>query len=36
MRIWGGIQFRNSLEVGYDMGQKIAGYLIDNSLKPVR
>ena len=36
VRIWGGIHFRNSLEVGYDMGQKIAGYLIDNSLKPVR
>jgi hypothetical protein len=36
VRIWGGIHFRNSLEVGYDMGQKIAVYLIDNSLKPVR
>ena len=32
MRIWGGIHFRNSLDVGYDMGQKIAAYLIDNSL----
>lgn len=36
VRIWGGIHFRNSLDVGYDMGQKIAAYLIDNSLKPVR
>jgi hypothetical protein len=34
VRIWGGIHFRNSLEVGYDMGQKIAAYLIENSLKP--
>jgi hypothetical protein len=36
VRIWGGIHFRNSLAIGYDMGQKIAAYLIDNSLKPVR
>ena len=36
VRIWGGIHFRHSLEVGYDMGKKIAAYLIDNSLKPVR
>jgi hypothetical protein len=36
VRIWGGIHFRNSLEVGYDMGRKIAEYLIANSLKPVR
>ena len=36
VRIWGGIHFRNSLEVGYDMGRKIAAYLVENSLKPVR
>jgi hypothetical protein len=36
VRVWGGIHFRNSLEVGHDMGKKIAAYLIDNSLKPVR
>jgi hypothetical protein len=35
VRIWGGIHFRNSLDVGYDMGQKIAAYLVANSLKPV-
>ena len=29
-----GAHFRNSLNVGYDMGKKIAAYLIDNSLKP--
>jgi len=34
VRIWGGIHFRNSLDVGYDMGRKIAAYLVDNSLKP--
>jgi hypothetical protein len=36
VRIWGGIHFRNSLDVGYDMGRKIAVYLVDNSLKPAR
>jgi hypothetical protein len=36
VRIWGGIHFRNSLEVGEDMGRKIAAYLVDNSLKPTR
>jgi hypothetical protein len=36
VRIWGGIHFRNSLEVGEDMGRKIAAYLLDNALKPAR
>ena len=36
VRVWGGIHFRNSLEIGDNMGRKIAAYLIDNSLKPVR
>ena len=36
VRVWGGIHFRNSLEVGDDMGRKIAAYLIDNALKPRR
>ena len=36
VRVWGGIHFRNSLEVGYDMGKKIAVYLVNNSFKPVR
>jgi hypothetical protein len=34
--IWGGIHFRNSLDVGEDMGRKIAAYLIDNALTPAR
>jgi len=34
VRIWGGIHFRNSLQVAYEMGQKIAAYLVENSLKP--
>jgi len=36
VRIWGGIHFRTSLDVGYDMGKKIAAYMIDNSVKLVR
>ena len=36
VRVWGGIHFRNSLEVGYEMGRKLATFLIDNSLKPTR
>jgi hypothetical protein len=34
VRVWGGIHFRNSLEVGADMGRRIGAYLIENSLKP--
>ena len=34
MRVWGGIHFRTSLEVGYGMGRKIADFLVENSLKP--
>jgi len=36
VRVWGGIHFRNSLEVGDDMGKRIASYLIANSMKPAR
>ena len=35
VRIWGGIHFRSSLDVGYQMGRKIAEFLIENSLKPM-
>jgi hypothetical protein len=34
VRVWGGIHFRNSLEVATDMGRKIAAYMVENSLKP--
>lgn len=36
VRVWGGIHFRNSLDVGYDMGTKIAAHLVANSLTPAR
>ena len=36
VRIWGGIHFRNSLEVGAEMGRNIAAYLVENAIKPTR
>jgi hypothetical protein len=36
VRIWGGIHFRNSLEVGDAMGVKLAGHLLENYMKPTR
>jgi hypothetical protein len=36
VRVWGGIHFRNSLEVANDMGTRIAAYLVENAIKPVR
>ena len=36
VRVWGGIHFRNSLEVGDAMGKKMAAYLVENSLKPTQ
>jgi hypothetical protein len=36
VRIWGGIHFRNSLEVGEAMGRKIADHLAANYMKPTR
>jgi hypothetical protein len=35
VRVWGGIHFRTSLEVGYDMGRRIAVHLVENSFKPL-
>ena len=36
VRIWGGIHFRNSLEIGEQMGRKIGAYLAANAMTPVR
>jgi hypothetical protein len=36
VRIWGGIHFRNSLEVGDAMGRQIAEHLLANYIKPTR
>jgi hypothetical protein len=36
VRVWGGIHFRNSLEVGEAMGRQIADHLLGNYLKPAQ
>jgi hypothetical protein len=36
VRVWGGIHFRSSLNVGEAMGQRIADHLVANYLKPTR
>ena len=36
VRIWGGIHFRNSLNVGEAMGHKLADHLLANYLQPTR
>jgi hypothetical protein len=36
VRVWGGIHFRNSLEIGDAMGQKVADHLVANYMKPTR
>jgi len=36
VRIWGGIHFRNSLDVGEAMGRKLADHLLANYLQPTR
>jgi hypothetical protein len=36
VRIWGGIHFRNTVEVSDQMGRKVAAYLISNDMTPVR
>lgn len=34
-RIWGGLHFRHSVNVGGDMGVALADYLVDNFLRPL-
>jgi hypothetical protein len=36
VRIWGGVHFRNTVEVSDQMGRKITAYLISNDMTPVR
>ena len=36
VRVWGGVHFRSAIFVGADMGQKVATYMLENSLEPVR
>ena len=34
-RIWGGLHFRNSCNVGHLAGNALADYLVDNFLQPL-
>jgi len=36
VRVWGGIHFRNSLNVAQGLGSQIADYLVESTIKPVR
>jgi hypothetical protein len=36
VRVWGGVHYRFAIRAGEDMGRKVAAYMIDNTLKPVR
>ena len=36
VRIWGGIHFRNTLEISEQMGKKLAAHLIATCMTPVR
>jgi PAP2 superfamily len=36
VRIWGGVHYRTAIDVGADMGRKVAAYMIENALKPAR
>ena len=36
VRIWGGVHYRFAIRTSEDVGQKVAAYMIENTLKPVR
>jgi hypothetical protein len=36
VRVWGGIHFRNTLDVSDVMGRQVAAYLVANSIRPVK
>lgn len=35
-RIWGGVHYRNSNEVGHALGKKVGEYILQNQLQPAR
>ena len=35
-RIWGGVHYRFAIRTSEDMGRKVAAYMLENTLKPVR
>jgi hypothetical protein len=36
VRVWGGVHYRFAIRTSEDVGQKVAAYMIENTLKPVR
>ena len=36
VRVWGGVHFRSAIRAGEDMGRKVAAFMIENALTPVR
>ncbi len=36
VRVWGGVHYRFAIRASEDMGPKVAAYMIENTLKPVR
>jgi hypothetical protein len=36
VRVWGGVHYRFAIRTSEDVGRKVAAYMIENTLKPVR
>src|SRR5215468_1040356 len=36
VRVWGGVHYRFAIRTSEDVGPKVAAYIIENTLKPVR
>jgi hypothetical protein len=36
VRVWGGVHYRFAIRTSEDVGQKVAAYMIENTLKPAR
>ena len=36
VRVWGGVHYRFAIRTGEGMGRKVAAYMIENTLRPVR
>lgn len=36
VRVWGGVHYRFAIRTGEGMGRKVAAYMIENALRPVR
>jgi hypothetical protein len=36
VRVWGGVHYRFAIRTSEEVGPKVAAYMIENTLKPVR